>query len=392
MLVIITSHPIQYQAPLWRELAADGRVRFEVWFLTPHAVERTYDREFGREFAWDIDLLQGYPHRFLEVKAGWRLDRFNGIRLRRRWAQEFSAHGVTTVWVEGWRFRALWQAVSTAHRQRIQVWMRGENSDLAPEPGTRLVWKRLLLRWLFHRVDRFLAIGSANRRFYLRHRVNSNQIFPAPYGVDNDRFAAAAASLRPQRNEFRARWHIAPEAFCVLFCGKFIAKKRPLDLVDAAKSAAAIASRPIHLLFAGDGELAGVLREQLALPGGPPSTILGFVNQRDLPTVYAAADCLVLPSDYGETWGLVVNEALSSGVPAIVSNRCGCAEDLAAPLGAAHVYPSGDIAALARAIGEVARHPPTAETMQTVVDAHAFRHTIASVVRLTEPRGPAGLD
>jgi glycosyltransferase involved in cell wall biosynthesis len=130
----------------------------------------------------------------------------------------------------------------------------------------------------------------------------------------------------------------------------------------------------------------------LALPGGPPSTILGFVNQRDLPTVYAAADCLVLPSDYGETWGLVVNEALSSGVPAIVSNRCGCAEDLAAPLGAAHVYPSGDIAALARAIGEVARHPPTAETMQTVVDAHAFRHTIASVVRLTEHRGPAGLD
>jgi glycosyltransferase involved in cell wall biosynthesis len=392
MLVIITSHPIQYQAPLWRELAVDGRVRFEVWFLTPHAVHHTYDREFGREFAWDIDLLQGYPHRFLEVDAGWRLDRFNGIRLRRRWSEEFAAHGVTTVWVEGWRFRTLWQAVSTACRQGLQVWLRGENSDLAPESGTRLIWKRLLLRWLFRRVDRFLAIGSANRRFYLRHRVNPQQIFPAPYGVDNDRFSAAAASLRPRRGEWRARWRIAPDSFCVLFCGKFIAKKRPLDLVDAANSAAEIAGRPIHLLYAGDGELAQVLRDRLALPGAPPATVLGFVNQRELPTAYAAADCLVLPSDYGETWGLVVNEALASGVPAIVSNRCGCAEDLAAPLGAAHVYPSGDIAALARALGEVAQHPPTAETMQTVVDAHALRHTIATVVRLSEPRGSADLD
>src|SRR5258705_4650264 len=70
MLAILTTHPIQYQVPLWQRLAADGRVPFEVWYLSEHATRLSRDREFGREFAWDIDMLKGYPYRILKTPAG----------------------------------------------------------------------------------------------------------------------------------------------------------------------------------------------------------------------------------------------------------------------------------------------------------------------------------
>ncbi len=384
MLAIITSHPIQYQAPLWRELARAG-VKFEVWFLTPHAIKASYDREFGRTFAWDVNLLEGYPHRFLPVKEGWRLDRFRGIQLQSHWADEFRQHGVTHVWVEGWRFLEFWRAVQAAHASGLQVWLRGESHDLAPEPVWRRLIKRPALNWLFRRVDCFLCIGTANRRYYRHNGVPEAKLGAAPYCVDNNRFAAAAAEQRSRRAELRARWGIAPGAHVVLFCGKLIAKKRPLDLVAAARLAPVLAGRPVHLLLAGDGELAPALREALAAPGAPAGTITGFLNQTEIPGALAAADCLVLPSDFGETWGLVVNEALASGLPAITSDRCGCAEDLGLRQGRAHVFACGDLAGLANSLRQVADGPPAPGLLQLVVDAHAPRRTVETVQQLMGP-------
>lgn len=381
MLAIITSHPIQYQAPLWRELALAG-MKFEVWFLTPHAVTASYDREFGQTFAWDLNLLEGYPYRFLPVADEWRLDRFRGVRLRTRWVDEFRTRDVTHIWVEGWRFLEFWLAVRAAHSLGLGISLRGETPDFVPESGLRRVWKRPLLRWLFHRVDHFLCIGSANRRFYLQYGVATDRLASAPYCIDNARFASAAAELRPRQAELRARWGIAPNAYVALFCGKLIAKKRPLDLVQAARLEPTLAGRAVHLLFAGDGELAPALRQTLAEPDAPRGTLTGFLNQSEITGAFAAADCLVLPSDYGETWGLVVNEALASGLPVIVSDRCGCAEDLGAPLGPAHVFPCGDTAALARSMVQVANKPPSSTLLRNVVDAYAPRRTMETVKSL----------
>jgi len=386
MLAIITSHPIQYQAPLWRALARDGRVPFEVWFLTPHAVLPAYDPEFGKSFAWDVDLLEGYPHRFLDVQPNWRLDSFGGIRMQRDWATELRVHGVTSIWLEGWRFSTLWKAAASAHHAGIQVWLRGESHDLGPEAWSRRLWKRFALGWLFRRVDHFLSIGSANHRFYLNHGVAESKLADAPYCVDNEHFARIAADLRQRREEFRHRWSIADEAYCVLFCGKLISKKRPLDLLAAAQLSPELAGRPVHLLFAGDGELARQVREALIATPTLHGNVTGFLNQTEIPTVFAAADCLVLPSDYGETWGLVVNEALASGLPVIVSDRCGCATDLAAPLGKAHVFPCGDVRALADSLQRVAHHPPSPDVMRVLVEKYNPLRTVENVAILWSHR------
>ena len=70
MLAILTTHPIQYQVPIWQALAKDGRVPFEVWYLTDFGTKPSLDREFGKAFSWDIDTLSGYPHRFMETEEG----------------------------------------------------------------------------------------------------------------------------------------------------------------------------------------------------------------------------------------------------------------------------------------------------------------------------------
>lgn len=384
MLAIITSHPIQYQAPLWRELARAG-VDFEVWFLTPHAVKPSFDREFGQTFAWDTDLLTGYPHRFMPVKPGWKLNRFRGIRLETSWAEEFRARQVTYLWVEGWRFSTLWSAVGAAHRAGIKVWLRGESHDLQPVGALRGLAKRLILGWLFRRVDTFLCIGTANRRFYRAHGIAESRLLAAPYAIGHERFAQAAAALRPRRSEFRIRWGVPEEAYCVLFCGKLIPKKRPLDLVEALARTPRLAGRPAHLLVVGDGMLKSAMTERLSAPDSPGVSFTGFLNQSEIPAALVAADCLVLPSDYGETWGLVVNEALAAGLPAIVSDRCGCAADLARPQGPDHVFACGDIAGLARALEAVAQQPPDAALLLRLGEAHAPARTAETVARQLKP-------
>jgi glycosyltransferase involved in cell wall biosynthesis len=106
----------------------------------------------------------------------------------------------------------------------------------------------------------------------------------------------------------------------------------------------------------GAGELmepARVLAHQEQLP----LSFTGFLNQSEIVRAYVAADCLVLPSDAGETWGLVVNEAMACGLPAIVSDQVGCGMDLVHEQETGATFPMGDVTALANRIEEFAADP-----------------------------------
>jgi len=410
VLAILTTHPIQYQVPLWQALARDGRVPFEVWYLCDHAVRATADPEFGRTFAWDLGQgsLEGYPHRFLRTnpRRSLRPADFFGLRLQEPLAPLFREKNVSALWIQGWQKLAYWQAVAQAKSAGVEVWLRGETNDLAPPGGGLRRWlKRTRLRWLFSRVDRFLCIGTANRRFYTQHGVPATRMFAAPYGVDHARFAAQASALRSRRAEIRAQWGIAADAFCVLFCGKFIPKKRPFDLVQASAQLAKSDAAAVHLLFVGSGVLGGDLRracdvvfdaETTARSSAQPDDSLrprasfaGFLNQVEISRAYVAADALVLPSDHGETWGLVVNEAMASGLPCVVSDAIGCGEDLVTTVDDALRFPLGDAARLGGALTRVRRTPPAADALGRVVGGHDFAVTIATV-RAISARREAG--
>ena len=410
MLAILTTHPIQYQVPLWQALARDGRVPFEVWYLTDHGTRHSRDREFGQTFAWDIDTLSGYTHRFLEVSQRATPSSFWKCRLRERLRDRLRASHATALWIQGWQVAAYWQAVREAQSAGVEVWLRGESNDLAPQPP----WKRKLKRakngWLFRRVDRFFYIGKANRRLYEESGVTEAKLYPAPYAVDNERFAMQAAALRPRRAALREQWGIPEDAFCILFCGKFIPKKRPLDIVAATRTLIEKgALLKLHLLFVGSGVLGPELRRacrvvcdiegQLTSPQVqgtnyasvlPPASFAGFLNQKEISQAYVAADCLVLPSDHRETWGLVVNEALASGVPCLVSQACGCAEELSG----CGTFAPGDIETLSSKLILLAQKgckiiaPPTiSESVSSIVRAYCESRIPTQVGRSLRPAG-----
>ena len=396
MLAILTSHPIQYQAPLWRAIAQRAAIPFEVWFLSNHGSRVSHDPGFGQAFQWDIDLLNGYPHEFLQTAPGSEHMRFNGIKLTEDFGERMRRRGVRALWVEGWRLRVFWDAIRIARTNQIEVWLRGESNDLKQDPIWKTLWKRPLLRRLFGQVDQFLCIGSSNRRLYAGYGVPSAKLHGAPYFVDNDFFAAQSDILRPQRHDIRRGWRIPADAHCLLFCGKFVHKKRPFDLIDAAQLAAKKSGHKFHLLFAGNGELGTALRSRCQVvfdaensaskvePHAqlPSGSFVGFLNQSQIAEAYVAADTLVLPSDSGETWGLVANEALACGCTAIVSDQCGCAEDLVAAVDRKLVYSCGNIETLARAIISAVEAPADLDTIRRAVDSHHLRHTLQTAEEL----------
>jgi glycosyltransferase involved in cell wall biosynthesis len=395
MLIILTTHPIQYQVPLWQALAKDGRVPFEVWYMSNHGIKPSQDVEFGTKFAWDLDMLEGYPHQFLKGADAVHPAKFWDCRIRENLAAKLRASGATALWIQGWQVAGYWQAVLAARSAGVELWLRGESNDLAPSRGWKKNVKRQVLGWLFGRVDKFLSIGTGNRRLYESYGVRPSQMFSAPYCVDNTRFQQQAEALRPKRDQLRRAWGIPEGAFCPLFCGKFIPKKRPMDLVLAAQILRkSDPNSQIHLLFAGSGELGPELRsacsvafdaESLSVQRSafnvqsPPASFLGFLNQTRVSEAYVAADCLVLPSDYGETWGLVVNEAMASGLPCIISDHCGSAPDLGSrPPNL--VFPCGDSQLLAARLQRLASSTMQSIPENMLVD-YSFDHTVRSVCK-----------
>jgi glycosyltransferase involved in cell wall biosynthesis len=397
LFVILTSHPIQYQAPLWRALHEADFAPLKVWFLSDHGLRESQDLEFGRSFAWDLDLLTGYPHEFLPVEAGVDLRKFRGIRLQHSFGELLERGGVTDIWVEGWRLKPMWDAVREAKWRGVRVWLRGESNDLKRDPWWKRSIKRTVLGRHLRQVDHLLCIGRANRRLYRSYGVAEDRLLSAPYPVDNDRFFQNATSARASRDAIRRDWGVPKDAWCVLFCGKFIAKKRPADLVAAVRRLGARTAdgRPIHLLFVGSGELGHSLRAMCRVAFDvegqhanvrlneslPQASFVGFLNQSEIARAYASADLLVLPSDAGETWGLVVNEAMAAGCPAVVSDQSGCAEDLPALLDPRLVFRCGDVEDLADALAHTQTADYTIDHVKSVVDLHHLRYTVATVSR-----------
>jgi glycosyltransferase involved in cell wall biosynthesis len=243
----------------------------------------------------------------------------------------------------------------------IPVLLRGENYLLSsPSWHPSKMLKRTVLASLFRGISGFLAIGSLNAEFYRGYGVLPQRIFHVPYCVDNEKFTARAAELRPSRVSIRARLGIGGETPVVLFSGKLIPNKSPMDLLRAFEEA--VASCPAHLIFLGDGQLAPELKQYVASRKIPNVHFAGFRNQSELSEFFVAADIFVLPSHF-EPWGLVVNEALCFGLPVIVSDQVGASADLVEHGQNGFRVPAGDLENLREALLKLMLNPKLRASM-----------------------------
>jgi len=340
---LIATHPIQYHIPWYRLLAAEEGIDLTVYYaLLPDEGQQGVG--FGVSFAWDIPMLEGYRWEVLANTGrspglkGFFASSTPGVY------RVLAAARPDVVIITGWQSLPLVQALWACVRLRIPRIIRGESNALHERPW----WVKSLHRLLLARFDAYLTIGRANRDFYLGYGLAPERIFPCRYFVDNQRFLEQARELRGEREQLRAGWRIPPGAACFLYVGKLEPKKRIMDLLRAMDRAQQCRG-DIFLLVVGAGELMDEARSFVD-KRGLPATFAGFLNQTEITRAYVAADCLVLPSDFGETWGLVVNEAMVCGLPAVVSDRAGCGPDLVENGVTGAVFACGDIEALTGAL------------------------------------------
>ncbi len=323
-LAILSSHPIQYNAPWFKGLASHkGHVLkvFYTWSQTEAG--RKYDPGFKKEIAWDIPLLEGYDYSFVKnIAADPGSHHFGGID-NPELISELKTWKPDAILVMGWSFKSHLRAIRYFHG-KIPVIFRGDSTLLDESGGLKTLLRRVFLKWVYSYIDYALYVGENNKQYFLAHGLNKDQLVYVPHAIDNIRFEQPDDIYTAKAAQLRHDLHIAATDFVVLFAGKFEQKKNPLFLVSLAK---ALDSRNIRFLFAGNGELKESILEQTGQD--PRFTMIDFQNQTDMPVIYRLANLFVLPSaGPGETWGLALNEAMASGIPVIASAKTGGAIDL----------------------------------------------------------------
>jgi glycosyltransferase involved in cell wall biosynthesis len=358
-LGVLDFNPIQYRAPLYQRLAHRGNIDLEVLFLSDHGYKLSVDPGFGVSFSWNIDLLADYQSSFLssaERSPG------NARRLRflTSWVRR---HDVVLIY--GYANSWMLAAMAACRVARVPYLLRGEAHAQSQATGIRRHLRQVIAHAAVRASAGGLAIGELNAAFYRKYGARS--VVFAPYSVDDRRFAQPPPISRAT---VLKQWGLAEHRPVVMFSGKLIPRKRPLDLAAAVR----LVPREINTLFVGDGVLADRVRAVLQ-PGR--GAVTGFVNQSELPSYYHAADVLVLPSD-AEPWGLVVNEAMAAGVLPVVSDRVGAAPDLVDGVG--EVYPCGDVDSLVGALGQAlakAEVPATRGEVRERVAQYSLDRTAA---------------
>ncbi|MFT3922632.1 MAG: glycosyltransferase family 4 protein [Myxococcales bacterium] len=344
------SHPIQYFTPLWRELSTRPGVALEVFYFGRHGLEAAVDRDFGVRFAWNIDLLEGHKHRFLPRQWPTTDPLAYGPRALNSDLLSVLREGWDAVFIGGYAHLNNWFIAMACRQLDIPVLCFGDTNprtNLNKSP-VKLALKRAALSVFFRNVTAFLAAGGQSRRYFELYGAKPESVFICPYSVDVKRFRDSAARLDDVgRREWRRQLGLRDHQRIVMFCGKLVEWKRPGDIVQAL---ARLAREDLVGVFVGDGPL----RKELEREGGQRVRMLGFVNQSEIPQTLSMADVLVLSSSI-EPYGMVVAEAQSLGVPAIVSDSCGCygPGSVVADGVSGLVYPTGDVASLAASIERV---------------------------------------
>ncbi|MFC4233181.1 glycosyltransferase family 4 protein [Parasediminibacterium paludis] len=358
-IIVFDSHPVQYRVPVWQQLHSLKVVDLTVVYASDCSIQGHADEGFGITFSWDEPMLSGYDAIILNCVRGkplmgWASLTGEGI------AKILDEQKPDIIFLTGFNYRYDWVAYWEAYKRKITIWVRCETQDNAT---VRPKWKALL-RYLFYyflykRIDKFFYIGELNKAHYLKHGVSNSQLIAARY-CTVDRFVEMSFDEKhTTRQKARAENDIDEDRIVIGFSGKLIPKKNPDIIFEAIKFLPNVLQAKIVIYFLGSGEMEVSLKEcakTVKATYGCDTKFIGFVNQTQLAKHYLAMDMMILPSRrMGETWGLVVNEALQAGCCVIVSDAVGSSADFKG-LERFRIFKEGNAEELAIYIKELAEY------------------------------------
>ncbi len=294
----------------------------------------------------------------------------SGSAIHRAVYEALTDFGPEAIAVPGWATALATSAVAWAHAHRVPVVLMSDSQEIDFDRTALLEWVK---RRYVSNCDGAIVGGTPHRDYLVKLGMNPSRIRLGCDVVDNHHFRCGAAHARENAAAFRK--HMGLPARYFLTVARFIEEKNLPRLLQAFAEFLArtandrIDAEPWHLLILGDGDLRRRLELQLSSLGLAERVLLpGFRQYPELPIWYGLAEAFVLAS-VRDTWGLVVNEAMASGLPVLVSNRCGCAADLVSPGVNGYTFDPTDVGGLA---GLMARIAEQATRRRTMGDASAL--------------------
>lgn len=229
--------------------------------------------------------------------------------------------------IAGWSHPAALAALIWCARNRVPSIVMTESAAI---DEIRKPWREAIKRRIVALFSAGLVGGGPHQRYLVALGMRDALIRHGYDVVDNEHFAVGAENARKDSDALRTLLAL-PRPYFLASC-RFVAKKNLPTLIAAYQSyRAAAGSSAWDLVLLGGGPLAADIRAAIAARGLESFVHLpGFRQYPDLPTYYGLAGAFILPSTT-EQWGLVVNEAMAAGLPVLVSERCGCSEDLVRP-------------------------------------------------------------
>jgi len=339
-LAIITTHPIQYYAPVFKLLHERGLVNIKVFYTWGEGSQQKHDPGFNKTVNWDIALLDGYPYEWVKNTSktpGSHI--FKGV-VTPGLVDQIKTYNPDAILVYGWAYHGHLK-VLRYFKGKVPVYFRGDSTLLNEQNGLRSLSKLLFLKWVYSHVDRAFYVGTNNKAYFRHYGLKENQLVFAPHAIDNSRFEANRSQ---DAQQLRSSLSITDTDILILYAGKFEPVKNVITLVEAF---ATVNQPNVHLLLVGNGPDEDELIAYTRLHDVKRLHFLNFVNQSYIPVIYQAADIFCLPS-ISESWGLAVNEAMACAKVILTSDKVGCATDLVNPGKNGDIFEAGNAIDLAK--------------------------------------------
>ncbi|WP_295720247.1 glycosyltransferase family 4 protein [Mucilaginibacter sp.] len=334
-LAIITTHPIQYYAPVFKLLHEKQQVDIKVFYTWGESAQEKFDPGFGKTISWDMPLTDGYPYEWVEnTSTDPGSHHFKGI-VNPGLISQIKTWQADVILVYGWAYDSHLKVIRH-FKSKLPVYFRGDSTLLDAQEGFKALLRSTFLKWVYHHITHAFYVGSNNKAYFEKYGLNAGQLSFAPHAIDNDRFGVQRTD---ESDKLRQSLGITAAETLILFAGKLEEKKSPQLLLDAFLT---LNMPNTHLLFVGNGNLEVSLKTN----AGKKNKVhfIDFYNQSLMPVAYQACDLFCLPSKGpGETWGLAVNEAMAAGKPVLVSDKCGCAVDLVVPGITGEIFEAGNL-------------------------------------------------
>jgi glycosyltransferase involved in cell wall biosynthesis len=345
---VLSELPTAYRWPLFQRVAREPGLDLTVFFYSRNEADRS----------WSVPVADDGNERPRVVFLPGRAFHLRGRRsLFFHWnpsvLRELKRDRFDVVVVPGWSMPTSVAAAFVCRARKVPYVVFSETHGRSPRPAWLRAVKRVALRPVVAGASAWLATGTLSEDFFVRHGAERSRIFRFANTPDVDALRESVAAQRPGRQRVREALGIPVDAVVALFVARLIGAKDPATLLEAQARLEAEGNAP-WLVLVGDGPESKSLRAFAAARNLVRVRFAGSREPAELPALYAAADLFVLPSRH-EPWGVVVNEAMAAGLPVVLTDRVGAAADLLQDGVNGRLVPAGDAAALASALGSIAR-------------------------------------